>query len=327
MASPSDEKTNQAVIIATRGSALALVQAKHVQSTLQGLFPQRRFELKVFKTTGDQLQALRDDQPSGQTLPKGLFTKELEVALLDGTADLAVHSLKDLPTELPTSLCLGAITQREDAREMLILKQPVNASIQHPRELLPKGAVIATNSPRRAAQIRAWDKTLKITPMRGNVPTRLAKLAGEGRIHGSVLAVAGLNRLGYSLEEEGRLIGPEAPEGLFAHLIETDHLLPCVGQGCLGIEIREGDQAIAELVKALEHAPSAIAAQAERHFLKAMGGGCQTPYAAHARLLDHGGLKLMGKAFHGEACLEAELQGNEDQAVELGEQLAEALKP
>ncbi len=213
MASPSDEKTNQAVIIATRGSALALVQAKHVQSTLQGLFPQRRFELKVFKTTGDQLQALRDDQPSGQTLPKGLFTKELEVALLDGTADLAVHSLKDLPTELPASLCLGAITQREDAREMLILKQPVNASIQHPRELLPKGAVIATNSPRRAAQIRAWDKTLKITPMRGNVPTRLAKLAGEGRIHGSVLAVAGLNRLGYSLEEEGRLIGPEAPEG------------------------------------------------------------------------------------------------------------------
>ena len=327
MASKNPLEEHRTLFIATRGSALALAQATHIQSLSQELFPDHTFELKVIRTTGDQLQALQDDQSSKEPLPKGLFTKELEAALLNGKADMAIHSLKDLPTELPPKLCLGAITAREDAREILILKKPVDAAIAHPCALLPSKAVVATNSPRRAAQIKAWDSPVEVVPMRGNVPTRLEKLASQKKLHATVLALAGLNRLGYQLEENGRLTGNDAPEGLYGYVIKPEHLLPCVGQGFLGIEIREQDPFVASLVKALEDTPSATAATAERSFLHAMGGGCQTPYAALASWAQPDRLTLKGRAFHGPSCVEAELEGKADDPLSLGQQLAEALSP
>ncbi|MDC0325800.1 hydroxymethylbilane synthase, partial [bacterium] len=262
-------KEKKIIHIATRGSALALVQSHHIQSECRRLFPERSFELKVMKTTGDHLQKATEAEANAPTLPKGLFTKELESALLSGEADLAVHSLKDLPTELPDGLELGAITEREDVREVLIFKKaPGSSSIQNPSQWLKPKACVATNSPRRQVQLKQWNPSLKVVPMRGNVPTRLCKLAENKELDATVLARAGLNRLGYHIEADGKLTGPEAPDGLFAVVVDVNQMLPCVGQGCLGIETRSNDPEIRQIVEALSHEPSTIAAIAERAFLK-----------------------------------------------------------
>ncbi len=325
MGAASTESDN--VIIATRGSALALVQSKFIQSECQRLFPDLSFELSIMKTTGDHLQKAAEADAHSPTLPKGLFTKELETALLSGEADLAVHSLKDLPTELPEGLELGSVTEREDVREVLIFKKaPKVNEVANPGQFLRSKACVATNSPRRQVQLKQWNKDLKVVPMRGNVPTRLRKLAENEELDATILAKAGLNRLGYSIDGDGRLAGNDVPEGLFAVVIEVNQMLPCVGQGCLGIEIRANDDRIRKIIQALSHEPSTIAATAERAFLKHMGGGCQTPYAAYGTL-DGERLKLLGRTFHGGACHDAELEGQADQAEALGIQLAEALKP
>lgn len=325
MGAASNQSEN--IIIATRGSALALVQSRFIQSECQRLFPDLSFELSIMKTTGDHLQKAAEADAHSPTLPKGLFTKELETALLSREADFAVHSLKDLPTELPEGLALGTVTEREDVREVLIFKKaPKVKEVFNPGQFLRRKACVATNSPRRQVQLKQWNKDLKVVPMRGNVPTRLRKLAENHELDATILAKAGLNRLGYSIDADGRLAGNDVPEGLFAVVIEVNQMLPCVGQGCLGIEIRENDDRIRKILQPLAHEASTIAASAERAFLKHMGGGCQTPYAAYGSL-DGDRLKLLGRAFHGGTCHDAELEGQAGQAEALGIQLAEALKP
>ncbi|MDG1890645.1 MAG: hydroxymethylbilane synthase [Verrucomicrobiota bacterium] len=323
----STSNTRDTLHIVTRGSALALVQARHIQGECQRLFPDLTFELKVMKTTGDHLQAVGDVDASAPMLPKGLFTKELETALFKGEGDMAVHSLKDLPTDLPDGLKLGAVTEREDVREILVLKTaPRLDAPGHPRQYLSAKACLATNSPRRQVQLKRWNPDLKVVPMRGNVPTRLRKLAESREIEAIVLARAGLNRLGYRMDPSGKLSGEAVPSGLYGVVIDVEHMVPCVGQGCLGIEIRAQDERMHTIAGALSHPPSSIAASAERAFLKHMGGGCQTPYAAHGSL-QGSMLKLVGRAFHGGVFHDAELQGKATQALSLGMQLAEALKP
>ena len=215
---------NRPILIATRGSALALAQSRQVQNQLQASFPGERFELEVIRTTGDALQtsALAD---SGMPLPKGLFTKELELALLEGRADLAVHSLKDLPTELPEGLTLGAICPRADVREVLLYRDVVRVVAEKnpvaewtpgskersgfgpglSLEDLPEGAVVATSSTRRSALVKALRPDMTVVPIRGNVGTRLSKLLQDDGIDATLLAAAGLTRLGFDLSPKGAL--------------------------------------------------------------------------------------------------------------------------
>ena len=276
--SPSDSPP---ILIATRGSDLALVQARAVQAQCQAGFPGRAFELSIIKTTGDKLQTA---SLASQELPKGLFTKELETALLNGEAALAVHSLKDLPTELPLGLTLGAVGERADVRDVLIHKGTPGAF--HSIASLPPHATIATSSTRREAQLRQHRPDLEIVPIRGNVPTRLRKLAEQPGLFGTVLAAAGLHRLAYRIEAGGTLTSQNLPlpPGLFAFPIPLDEMLPCVGQAAIGIETREADPEAAALCQALTHQETLTCVTAERAFLQAMGGGCQLAVAAHASL-------------------------------------------
>ena len=270
--------SEKAFVIATRGSALALAQANCVLEQCRMALPEVDFALRVIKTTGDRLQA---ESSAEVDLPKGLFTKELEVALLYGEADLAVHSLKDLPTDLPEGLELGAITARADARDVFIHKE--SASTASGLDQLPAGFVIGTSSPRRKAQLLRANPRLEVVAIRGNVPTRLRKLAEQPELGGLVLALAGLTRLGYSVERTLR--GPDVPAGLCARILPLETMLPCVGQGALGIEIRAGDERARRICASLDDPTTSLSASAERAFLRAMGGGCQTPVAAYAELL------------------------------------------
>ena len=226
------------IIIATRGSALALAQANLIFDQCRAAFPRLAFEIKIIKTTGDKLQTASLAQ-AGHSLPKGLFTKELEVALVRQKADLAVHSLKDLPTELPAGLTLGAVGKREDPRDVLIYK--TDAGFDGPIPQLADGARVATGSPRRQAQLRAARPDLQLEEIRGNVPTRLEKLAENDDLAGTLLAAAGLSRLHFSITEDGCLEGDAVPEGIRAVRLDTNLMLPCVGQGAIGIEIRADD--------------------------------------------------------------------------------------
>ena len=292
------------VRIATRGSALALAQANLVLSLCRRKFPQRAFEIKIVRTTGDKLQttAVNDTK---QELPKGLFTKEIEEALLTGEADLAVHSLKDLPTDLPAGLELGAVTKRADVRDVLIYRDARNIA-GHPIEAwspgqpgwrgfqkglrlagLPAGAVIGSGSLRRAAQARVINPALSFSPIRGNVGTRIVKFAEEPGLDALILAAAGLDRLAFRIFPDGKLKGAGLPDGLLATAIEPPDMLPCVGQGALGIERRAGDEQSIKICDAINHFTSFQAVTAERAFLRAMGGGCQSPIGAYARVLGH----------------------------------------
>jgi hydroxymethylbilane synthase len=268
--------------IATRGSALALAQADIVWELCRKLAPDEECEIKVIKTTGDKLQTA---SLADANLPKGLFTKELEVALLNNEAELAVHSLKDLPTELPAGLALAAVLEREDVRDVLICRRDssfVRAAFGI-RDL-PQGATVATSSTRRAAQLRDQRPDVRIIPIRGNVPTRLRKLAQQPEIDAIILAAAGLTRLQMRPASDGTLMGPDeiVTPGLVASLIPFDEMLPCVGQAAIGIETRARDRATADLCARLNHQDSFRCVTAERAFLRAMGGGCQLAVAAFA---------------------------------------------
>ena len=254
------------IIICTRGSALALAQSNMIAAMCRAAFPKLRFELKIIKTTGDKLQkasmAKKGDQ--AESLPKGLFTKELEVALIKGQADLAVHSLKDLPTDLPAGLILAATPKREDVRDVLIyrdaafLKQqketmaesadwsPGQAELRgfKPHMALkdfPKGATIATSSTRRKQSLLAVRPDLNIVEIRGNVATRMQKVAERGELDATVLALAGMKRLNFDINPDGTIKGDAVPDGLLATVLTLDEMLPCVGQGAIGIEIRADD--------------------------------------------------------------------------------------
>ena len=314
--------SNAPIRIATRGSALALAQANIVLEHCRKLFSDRQFEITIIKTTGDKLQTA---SLADANLPKGLFTKELEVALSNREADLAVHSLKDLPTELPPGLQIGAVLEREDVRDVLISRSDApfasgGMNVRH----LPQAGTVATSSTRRAAQLRGLRPDLKIVPIRGNVPTRLRKLAQQREIDAIVLAAAGLVRLQIRPLQDGLLTGPDelVTPGVCAALIPVEDMLPCVGQAAIGIEIRENDGPLSELCHALNHRETFQCVTAERAFLRAMGGGCQLAVAAHAHVAD-GKLHMRAASFlHGDA---RHGEGEGSDPVELGRAVAAKL--
>jgi hydroxymethylbilane synthase len=344
--------------IATRGSPLALAQAETVAALCRAAFPRLRFELKIVKTTGDKLQTASLARP-GEFLPKGLFTKELEAALLRGRADLAVHSLKDLPTELPAGLCLGAVLKRADPRDVLVYRSEALARQTHvvpgaqaadwepstrprrgfPPHLrladLPPGAVLATSSTRRREQLLARRPDLRVVEIRGNVGTRLQKLADRAELDATVLAAAGLERLGMRLGEDGALSCPvldsasisapaAVPEGLLAVRLAVEELLPAVGQAAIGVEIRAGDERLQAVCARLNHHDTFQCVTAERAFLRALGGGCQSPVAAYAVVVE-GRLWLRGISFRSGAPRQGEVRGDLKDPVALGEALAAEL--
>jgi len=286
------------LVIATRKSPLALWQASFVARALESFG--RKVELLPLVTQGDRIL----DAPLSRVGGKGLFVKEIEEALLGGRADLAVHSLKDVPTKLPDGLVLGAILAREDPRDALCA--PAHRTL----ESLPAGARVGTSSLRRRAQLLALRPDLRVVEIRGNVGTRMSKL--EGEVDAVILAAAGLRRLGL----EDRITEVIAPEAL----------LPAVGQGALAVEIREGDDETAALVRRLEHADTRDAVRAERALLARLEGGCQIPLAAHAEV-EGDRLRLRARVgrVDGSLLLEAEGEGTRAEAEAIGVRAAEEL--
>ncbi len=321
----------RAVVIASRGSALALAQSNMVLAQCRVAFPNRTFDLKIIKTTGDKLQAFA---PTG-VVPeggKGLFTKELEVALLNGEADLAVHSLKDLPTELPPGLTLAAVTKRADVRDVLIFRD-IASILRIGRGMamgstvkdLPQSAVVATSSTRRQAQLLAMRPDLNTVPIRGNVGTRLSKLASNAELDALVLAAAGFQRLGFRIGESGKISGEGVPDGLLGEPLSPEEMMPCVGQAALGIEARANDEVVAEVCKFLDDPATHNCVLAERAFLAAMGGGCLSPVGAYGEILE-GRLRLRAVSFQRNQRRAGEVGGLATEAVELGRTLAEQLR-
>jgi hydroxymethylbilane synthase len=331
--------------IATRGSALALAQARLVFHKCRVAFPELRFEILIVKTTGDKLQNVSLNQPD-VSLPKGLFTKELEVALLERQADIAVHSLKDLPTEVPAGLLLGAVTQRADVRDVLLYRKPdlelkpefatpwaqreplerKGRGAQSAFDVLAQGATVATSSTRRRAQLLAIRPDLRIIEIRGNVLTRLEKLASESGFDATILAAAGLDRLQIHVDTAGRLLGGAVPAGLGARPLEPEIMLPCVGQGALGIEIRSDDGKGQMLCRELDHQETHYCTIAERSFLSTMGGGCLSPVAAYAEIIGQR-IRLRAVSFRDGPLVRGELRGPVSKALLIGQRLARKLNP
>ena len=335
------------IVICTRGSALALAQSNLIAAMCRAAFPRLRFELKIIKTTGDKLQkaSMAKTDPS---LPKGLFTKELEVALVKGHADLAVHSLKDLPTDLPPGLILAATPKREDVRDVLIYRDAAflkkqQETIAEQKEWspgqgelrgfkphlklkdFPKGATIATSSTRRKMSLLDARPDLKIVEIRGNVLTRMQKVAERGELDATILALAGMTRLNFKINADGTLVGDAVPDGLLATVLDLDVMLPCVGQGAIGIEIRADDERIAKIVERLNHFNTFHAVTAERAFLRGMGGGCQSPVGAHAEIVGNK-ISLKAVSFRDETVKRADAKRPIAEAALLGEQIAAELK-
>ncbi|MGE8684395.1 MAG: hydroxymethylbilane synthase [Acinetobacter sp.] len=287
--------------IATRQSPLALWQAEHIRARLEALHADLKVELVTFVTQGDKIL----DTPLAKIGGKGLFVKELEAALLDGRADLAVHSMKDVPMALPEGLSLAVICEREDPLDAF-----VSNSYNHFDDL-PQGAKVGTSSLRRKCQILKQRPDLEIVDLRGNVGTRLSKL-DAGNYDAIILASAGLKRLG--LAERIR------------HTIQPVISLPAVGQGALGLECRTDDQAVLDLIQPLMHTETNVCVRAERAFNAYLEGGCQVPIAGYATLQD-GQIHLEGRvgSVDGQTLLKAEQVGTPEQAEQLGVALAQDL--
>lgn len=285
---------NGKVIVGTRGSALALAQTQRVIEHLRKSFPME-FVTKVIKTSGDQ----------GRLKEPGAFIKELQQALLRREIDLAVHSLKDMPTQLPEGLTIAAVLERANPQDVLISREGVKLVE------LPKGARIGTGSPRRAAQLLVARPDLVIMPIRGNVDTRLKKLEA-GQYDAVILAAAGLERLGLG--------------GRITEYLPLELMLPAPGQGALAVEIREDDERIRKLVMGLDHAPTRAAITAERAFLRRLGGGCRVPIAAYAQLAG-GQLVIEGLLANedGTRLFRGKLSGDPALPEEAGQKLAERL--
>lgn len=250
----------------TRGSDLALIQTRIVSEQLAAAYPDLSLDTKIIQTTGDKRLDISLSSPG--MLEKGLFIKELEEALLQRTVDAAVHSLKDLPTEQPPGLCLAVILKREDPSDALV------SQFEGGLRGLPHGATIATSSPRRKAQLLKLRKDLNIVDIRGNVPTRLRKLAESQTFVAVLLAQAGLNRLGPSV----------MPAGLHVSIIHE--ILPAPGQGAIAVECRFDDEKTKELLSVLHHEDTARCVMAERNLLRQLGGGCSLPLGALATIQD-----------------------------------------
>lgn len=295
-----------ALTIGSRGSRLALWQASWVKSALEALHTQLEVKIEIIKTTGDALKNVSLTVIGGQ----GVFTKELEEALLDGRIDLAVHSLKDLPTQLPEKLALAAITEREDARDALVLR--TDSKLEKPTlAQLPSQAIIGTSSPRRLAQLKHLRPDVSVKDLRGNVDTRLRKL-DEGLYDAVILAAAGLRRLGWASR--------------ISAYLETREMLPAVGQGALGIETRADDVETRAVLQSLDHAETRAACVAERALLRGLGGGCQLPIAAHAFVHEeHLRLDGLVASVGGEQLIRETIAGAVEEAAQLGQTLADSL--
>jgi len=293
--------------IGTRGSPLALAQAHETRQRLQAAFdlPPEAFEIVVIKTTGDDAQLIAKDRPLKELGGKGLFTKEIEEAMLAGGIDIAVHSMKDMPVEQPAGLVLDCYLPREDVRDAFV--SPGLGSIH----ALPEGAVVGTSSLRRKAQLLNRRPDLRIVEFRGNVQTRLRKLQ-DGVAQATFLAMAGLNRLAMADV-------PHAP-------IETDDILPAVAQGAIGIERRADDTRVAGLLEAIHHGPTGQRLAAERAFLAALDGSCETPIAGLAEL-NGGSLRLRGEILRtdGSEALADESAGAIEDGAEIGAAMAKDL--
>ena len=287
--------------IATRGSMLALWQAEHVRALLMEQHPGLTVELLKLKTQGDKIL----DVPLAKVGGKGLFVKEIEEALMDGRADLAVHSMKDVPTELPTGLVVGITPKREDPTDTLL-------SVNFPSlDALPQGAIVGTSSFRRQAQLLMLRSDLDIRMLRGNVNTRLKKLM-DGEYDAIVLATAGLRRLGLSAPHTQPLTPP--------------NFLPAVAQGALGIEFREDDAQVRDMLTFMDHSETRTQVRAERGYLTALEGGCQVPIAGYAET-DDGTVTITGlvASLDGKHVVRRETIGPAERAWDVGVELAQAV--
>lgn len=291
----------QCIKIGTRGSKLALWQANWVKTELQRKHPSFVIDLVTVKTKGDKIT----DVPLAKVGGKGLFVKEIEEALLAGRIDLAVHSMKDMPSDIPTGLRIGAIPEREIPKDVLISRNG------HSFSDLPEGARIGTSSLRRAAQFCHIRPDVEILPLRGNIDTRLKKLTTE-TLDAIVLAAAGVKRM--NLEDR-----------ITEYLDETI-MLPAVGQGALCIEIRENDPDIASIVKEMDHNKTRTAVMGERAFLRRLEGGCQVPIAAHGKIHEDT-LTLTGlvATIDGATIIKETISGSETESEKLGLELANLL--
>lgn len=289
------------IVVATRESALALWQAHHIRDRLQKLYPQTEVIIHGMTTQGDRML----DTPLAAIGGKGLFVKELELALETGEADLAVHSMKDVPMALPPGFELAAITEREDPRDAFVSSR--YGSLGE----LPAGSLVGTSSLRRQSQVKARYPHLEVRPLRGNLQTRLRKL-DEGQYAAVILAVAGLKRLGL----EARIRAVLAPE----------ESLPAVGQGALGIEIRAGREDLRRLLAPLDHRPTALCVRAERAMSRALAGSCQVPLGGYAQM-DGERLRLRGfvASPDGARLVQAQDEGDAQAPEALGERVARAL--
>jgi hydroxymethylbilane synthase len=288
------------IVIGTRGSKLAMIQAGMVIAELRRIHPDLEFEPLAIKTTGDRRRRVSLEELGGT----GIFVKELEEALLNKDIDMAVHSLKDMPTDTPDGLRIAAVPQRADPRDVFI-------SGRGKLSELPDGAVIGTSSPRRAVQIKAQRPDVEIRPLRGNVDTRLKKVS-SGELDGAVMAAAAMMRMGM--------------EARVTEYLPVGSCVPAVGQGALAVEMRADDEQVAVLVSPLDHQPSRAGVAAERAFLRALGGGCREPIAALG-VVDNDTLHLDGMVANHETgqILRAEVKGETSNPEEVGERLAQQM--
>jgi hydroxymethylbilane synthase len=289
------------IVIASRESALAMWQAKHIQNRLQALYPTSIVEILGMTTTGDQIL----DSPLARIGGKGLFVKELEQALADGRADLAVHSMKDVPMNLPEGFAMAAIGEREDARDAFVSNDFDRL------ETLPEGSVVGTSSLRRQSQLQARFPTLKIESLRGNLQTRLRKL-DEGQYTAIILAAAGLIRLGLAAR--------------IRQFISTEDSIPAVGQGALGIEINASRTDMFAILAPLNHPATAACVEAERGMSRALAGSCTVPIGAYAQMQDQV-ITMTGfvATVDGKEMVKEAVTGNTENPERLGQLLAEKL--
>jgi len=286
------------VVIGSRGSMLAMIQSEWVKDHIKFFRPDLDLHIKNISTSGDKITDVALAKIGG----KGLFTKEIENELLSGIIDLAVHSMKDLPTQLPEGLKIGAVPFREDPRDVLVSRDHMKFSE------LPDGAVIGTCSLRRKAQLLAARPGLRVADLRGNLDTRLKRIE-EGKYDAIVLACAGIRRLGR--------------KEVISEILDADVIIPAVGQGALCIEIREGDTFIEELLRPLHHAETELAVRAERALMAELEGGCQVPVGGYARM-EEGSLVLRAvvASLEGDRILRAEDSDNPENPEELGKRVA-----
>ncbi len=287
--------------IGTRGSPLAVWQAEWVRSRLLALHPQYKAELVKIKTTGDKIT----DVPLARVGGKGLFVKEIETALLDGRIDLAVHSMKDMPAEIPPGLSIGAVPKRENPLDVLISRNG------HAFEDLPKEARLGSSSLRRGAQVLHLRPDVTVHPLRGNLDTRIRKLETED-LDAIIVAAAGVKRLGF--------------EARITEYLPEQIMLPAIGQGALTIEMREDDESTRRLIAPLDHRETRLAVESERAFLRRLEGGCQVPIAASAKVIDDR-LELTGLVAEvdGSVLLRESTTGPVNQHEKLGVELANHL--